>query len=273
MNNTVTFSYTEPIRFGWGRLKKYWKMLLIYFAVMFGIQFVGGTLAEFIGSSVTFLGWLLQLVLWLVSVVLQLGMAMLALWVVDDKGEDFGTFVQSVMDRVSARWVGLYILATILMVIIVGLGFLLLIVPGVILLIMLQFYNYAYVDGVVGVRAPLRKSREITAGNRMRLFIFMWVLVGFNLLGFLALVVGLVVTSMVSMVAMAYLYRVLSGTLEGGDNQQNQGLDQQSSENVGQQPMQPQAPQGSSNEPVAQPGVPPHQPTGVSGMGMPRPGE
>ena len=94
----------------------------------------------------------------------------------------------------------------------VAIGLVLLIVPGIIFAVIFGFYGWGLVDGVVddGVSA-LRHSAEITRGHRWQLFGFAIVLILFNLLGLLALVVGVLITSAVSILALAHVYRQLAG--------------------------------------------------------------
>jgi uncharacterized membrane protein len=57
----------------------------------------------------------------------------------------------------------------------------------------------------------LRRSAQITRGARIRLLGLSVVLLLLNLAGFVVCVVGLVVTYAISAVALAYVYRLLSG--------------------------------------------------------------
>lgn len=64
-------------------------------------------------------------------------------------------------------------------------------------------------DGV----AALRRSAEITRGNRWQLFGFLIVLLLLNIVGLLALVIGVLITSAVSILALAHVYRRLDGAV------------------------------------------------------------
>jgi uncharacterized membrane protein len=56
----------------------------------------------------------------------------------------------------------------------------------------------------------LRKSWQITKGARLKLFLFGIVLSLVNIAGFLALIVGIFVSIPVTLLAHAYVYRVLA---------------------------------------------------------------
>jgi uncharacterized membrane protein len=55
---------------------------------------------------------------------------------------------------------------------------------------------------------------RITKGNAFNLFLFWLVLVGVSLLGFLALVVGIIVAIPVMLLACVFVYRYLEGKKE-----------------------------------------------------------
>ncbi|NLE65142.1 MAG: hypothetical protein GX606_04415 [Elusimicrobia bacterium] len=88
-------------------------------------------------------------------------------------------------------------------------GFILLIVPGIILSIMLGLYAYLIVDKGLGPLAALRRSRVITRGQRWRLANFWGMLLLLNLAGLLCLLVGAIVTGWISVIASAYVYEKL----------------------------------------------------------------
>lgn len=103
-----------------------------------------------------------------------------------------------------------YVVGQILVGIIVIVGLLLLIVPGVIASLALMFTSFLIVDKGMGPIEALKESARITKGHRMALFLFVLAMVGINILGFLALIVGLLVTIPVSMLALVHVYRALS---------------------------------------------------------------
>jgi len=124
------------------------------------------------------------------------------------------------LDRGSAQFADLfskvnlffqYSIASILDGLIVLGGFLLLVIPGIIWAIKHQFFGYLVVDKGMGPIEAIKRSAEITNGEKWNLFIFGILLALINLAGALCLVVGLFVTIPVSWVAMAYMYRRLSG--------------------------------------------------------------
>lgn len=102
-----------------------------------------------------------------------------------------------------------YLVGSILYGLIVVVGLILLIIPGIIWAIKFQFFDYLIVDKGLGPIDALEKSSEITRGVKWDLFIFAILLGIINLLGLLCLLVGLFVTIPVTMVAIAFVYRKL----------------------------------------------------------------
>ena len=102
-----------------------------------------------------------------------------------------------------------YFISTLVAALMVLAGLILLVVPGVILLVMFQFYAYHIVDERAGAFDALRRSAARTRGVRWRLFLFGLLTVLINIGGALCLLVGLFLTVPVTLVSRAYLFRRL----------------------------------------------------------------
>jgi uncharacterized membrane protein len=102
-----------------------------------------------------------------------------------------------------------YILATLLFIIVVGAGFILLIIPGIYLVLRLQFMPYLAADKNINPIDALKQSWAMTNGQVLHLFKFALALVGICVLGALALLVGLIIAVPLVAVSTAYLYKVL----------------------------------------------------------------
>lgn len=99
--------------------------------------------------------------------------------------------------------------ATILYSLMVGIGFLLLIVPGVYLALRFGFYRTAMVDRDLGVFDSFRYSSSITTGNRLNMFILALLTFLIMLAGLVALCVGLIFAIPVASLAWTVAYRWL----------------------------------------------------------------
>lgn len=102
-----------------------------------------------------------------------------------------------------------YLLTSIAYGLIVAFGFVLLIVPGVIWALTFGFATFLAVDGKLDPIAALRESARLTRGVKGRLFQFGLLMLGVNILGALALGVGLLVTVPTTMIAAVHVLRRL----------------------------------------------------------------
>jgi uncharacterized membrane protein len=104
-----------------------------------------------------------------------------------------------------------YLGASILLALAVAIGFVLLIVPGIILGLMFMFTTFVVIERELGPIDAMSESHRLTRGHKSRLFGFVLLLLLINVLGVLALVVGLLVSIPVSTLAFVHAYRVLGG--------------------------------------------------------------
>lgn len=192
-----TISIGELISFGWRTFKARPWFFVGVGVIGFVVQLVLNAI-----SSVDF-GFILGILL---SILFSMGLTALYL-----KAHD---------DPKSARYKDLWhphgflkFLGTVVLIgIAVTIGFILLIVPGIILSLMFMFATYLVIDRGLGPINAIKESIRITKGNRLKLFLLAIVLTLLNLLGVLLLVVGLIVTVPVSLLAVVHAYRLLSGT-------------------------------------------------------------
>jgi hypothetical protein len=144
--------------------------------------------------------YLMSFGLWLIGLLVMIGFTKVSLMGTRDQppsvGELFSGWNRLIPVLLGSICYGLAVMG----------GLVLLIVPGIILMVMLQMYLYLIVDKGLGPIAALRRSRVITKGHRWWLCIFGLLLLLLNLAGFLCLVVGLFFTIWTSSIAMAYVY-------------------------------------------------------------------
>ncbi|MEK9185685.1 MAG: YciC family protein, partial [Patescibacteria group bacterium] len=101
---------------------------------------------------------------------------------------------------------------SILMPIVVFVGLILLIVPGIIWAVRFSLAPLILVDTKIGPIASMKESWAITRGNFWKMLGF-WIVIGLiNLLGLLIIGVGLLITFPISTFAMIHVYRFLSSS-------------------------------------------------------------
>jgi len=102
------------------------------------------------------------------------------------------------------------LIATIVAGIVSMLGYVLLIIPGVIITMGLYFVTQVVVDKDIGYVDALKYSWDITHGHKLDLFIFTILAFFLNMAGLLACCVGVVVTNAVVMGASTIIYTRLT---------------------------------------------------------------
>lgn len=104
-----------------------------------------------------------------------------------------------------------YLGASILLQIVILVGLVLLIIPGVILGVMFMFTPYLVVEKGLGPIAAMKESARITRGKKWELFVLVLASLALNIVGALLLLVGLFVAVPLTMMAMARAYKLLEG--------------------------------------------------------------
>ncbi len=193
----------DAIGYGWNAFKKTPGPLVVIALVVL----VVGALTSSIGNAVSresaVFGVIVQFAGFVVSMILSLGLIRVALKVT--RGEEV-----DVADLFKTDQLGPYIGASILFGIMVAVGLIFCVVPGVILAVIYGFYGYVILEHGAGVGEGFSRAAEITKGQRGTVFLLGLAFVGINLLGALACGAGLLVSYPITIVAGGCAYRVLS---------------------------------------------------------------
>jgi uncharacterized membrane protein len=104
-----------------------------------------------------------------------------------------------------------YLGASLLLSLAVAIGLVLLIVPGVIFGLMFMFTTFIVIERELGPIDAMNASNQLTRGHKWQLLGLVLLLVLINLLGLMALVVGLLVSIPVSTLAFVHAYRLVGG--------------------------------------------------------------
>lgn len=216
MNSTVQaekFSISRALNFGWQKMKRHLLLFIGLFIVAALVPLVPGLIEEGIYSAARMTeGDLVRRLIAVIASVLQMalsafmsaGLVRICLDIAHEKAPRFS-------DLFSGRRVLLkYFVACFLYGAIVFVGLLLFIVPGIIWGIQFMFYGYLVVDKGCGPIEALEKSSALTKGVRWELLGFYLLLFGINFLGLLCLVIGLLVTTTITLIATASAYKQLS---------------------------------------------------------------
>ncbi|KND51243.1 MAG: hypothetical protein ABA06_02945 [Parcubacteria bacterium C7867-001] len=200
-------SIKEAISFGWKTFKaRPWFFVLVPFVVMlaaFAIGIVQGIVVAMLGKTIG------PVVSFVISAALNIfiGMGVISLYL---KAHDSVSSVK-LKDLWNPKPFWKYLGVNVLAVIIVLIGFILLIIPGIIASLAIMFAQYLVVDKGLNPIAAVKESARLTKGKRWKLLGFLLAIVGVNLLGLIALGIGMFVSVPVSIFAVVHMYRSLVG--------------------------------------------------------------
>lgn len=102
-----------------------------------------------------------------------------------------------------------FIAVSILTNLIIVVGYFLFIIPGIIFTLMFAFSTYTLIDEKRGVVESIKRSQDLTNSVKLKLLVFFMATVIVNIIGFLILGVGILVTSSVTSLASVYVYESL----------------------------------------------------------------
>lgn len=199
----TTFSKKKALEFGWETFKAN-AGFLIGVTIVAGIaSLVPDIISGWFSEGAPFLSLLFTLLGVVVAVVVSIGITKIALKFLDNETPEFADLYQH-YDLFLPVF-----LVSLLFGLIVGVGFILLIVPGIILALMFFMCDYLVIDQQIEPITALKTSAAMTKGHKLNLFLFTIIVGLLNVAGFLALAVGLLVTIPVTTLAIMYVYREL----------------------------------------------------------------
>jgi len=143
-----------------------------------------------------------QILGWIVGAIAALGIYNTALMITSGQAPDFGRAFQ--YDR-WGEWFGF----SIVFGLIVGIGLILCIVPGLVALAFFGLAPYYFIDRRMSIGEALKASREAATSRGFAMPIILSILVG--VAGVIACGVGLLVTAPAAYIAVGFLYRNAAG--------------------------------------------------------------
>lgn len=210
----TTLSVGSFLSFGWETFKKRpWFLAggtVVYIILSWCVSFVSGFVGGFLGAFLAegFAVTISFFVSFALSTLIAMGWIALFIKVHDDPAS------ASLSDLWHPQRFWSYLGTTILLGIIVVVGFVLLIVPGFMALTAFMFAPYFILDKGLGPIEALKASARITKGNRLRVFALIAATSLVSLLGAIALLVGLLVAIPLMAVATIHAYRRLSAAAD-----------------------------------------------------------
>ena len=148
--------------------------------------------------------FIVQIIGWVLQMAVSLGLIGVALKLYDRKKVVYKNLFDY-FRLIIPYFIGSFIYGAIVVV-----GFILLIIPGIIWAIKFRYFQYFMVDKNMGPIDALKASAKITKGVKWKLLGFGIVLGLINICGALLLLVGLLFTVPLSIMAEVYVYRKLA---------------------------------------------------------------
>lgn len=197
-------SVSEALRFGWETFKKRPGILIGGFVGAMAVSGIAsGILTPADEANPGLVGVLMIIASVIIGILIEIGMLTFAI-----RAHDSIDTVK-LNDLWNPKPLWWYMLGQLLVGLAVLVGFILLVVPGIILMLGLLFSSYLIVDKGRGPIEAMKESWRITDGHKWQLLGFVLAIVCLNLLGLLGLLVGLLVTIPVSALAAVHVYRFL----------------------------------------------------------------
>ena len=202
------FSIDEALKFGWNTMKANFWFFFGILVTAFAVNWIPYLFAIVLQRSSSGLAVLFYIASFVVGVIVNIGLIRIVLKFCDDQKPEFNDLFR--FKGFFWRYVG----ASLLMALVVGVGMLLLVVPGIIWAIMFQFGLWLVVDKNLRIMDAFDRSGKLTKTVRWKLLGF-GVLVGLiNYLGILVFLIGLFATLPTTMLAYAHVYRKLLGQID-----------------------------------------------------------
>ena len=197
------FSIGDAVTYSWNACwQNLGPVMLVSLIVLAGNGLVAVLGAAFSGAA---MGYAFGLFGILINLLLVFGLLRAALSVVEGRPV-------ALAEAFRPDGFGPFLLASVVFLLGVYVGIRLWVVPGLLFGVVFQFYGFVVAEHPdVGPVVALRRAAALTKGVRVRLFGLAAVLAFLNLAGVMLCFLGLVVTYALSAVALAYVYRLLSG--------------------------------------------------------------
>ncbi len=198
------FSKREAISFGWRHFWFNWLFLGLVTIFVVAFPFIATFIINLLSDELFLFAFVLNLIFWALQLTFSLGLIQIYLAIVDSQPANFAQLFSPY------RLVFKYLVVSIISGLITLIGILLLVIPGIIFSLKLQFWPWLMVDRNLGVGDSLRESWQMTKGVKLNLLLFNIILVFLTLIGALIFGIGLLVAIPVTQLATAYVYRQLS---------------------------------------------------------------
>ncbi len=192
------FQIGQALAWGWAKTKaNFWLMVGVALLLVI-IGLVPGLL---LNRTI----WSSNLLTWVLGSLVGVGLIKIVLKIYEGKAASFNDFFSLTLNQFLD-----YLLASLMLMVITFIGFILLIVPGIIFCLKYQFALYLILDKKLKPWEAIKQSGRITRGHLGLLF-GLWLLsILITLVGLLVFGIGILVAMPVVLLAQTYVYKKLS---------------------------------------------------------------
>jgi uncharacterized membrane protein len=214
------FSKSEAVLFGWNALKKNARFILGLLAIVVALNISFSLImSSFSEEAPSVLVFAFSIIIIILETLIGMGIIKICLKFCDQEPASYEELFSAYPLLIN------YIAGSIMYGAMVAIGLIFFIVPGIYLALKYQFYNYLIIDQGKGPVEAIKMSGVLTEGVMWNLVLFWLMLAGINILGMLALGIGLIITIPLSWLATAYVYRRLQLQAQNAGALQITGLD------------------------------------------------
>lgn len=200
-----SFKIGEVILQAWEYTKQHLGFFIGYLIIMLVVSLLFSGIAQALAQQGrTFLAFLMHTAGWILGLFIQMGLINSALLITTGIKPEFNQLYSN------DRYFGSYLVSTILFNLMVMVGFILLIIPGVYLAVRYILFSYFVLDKEMRPIESLEAAAKATQGKRGFLFLLLLVLLLLNAAGALLFGIGLFVTIPISVLSLAIVYRKLT---------------------------------------------------------------
>lgn len=216
MSADSPFHIPQSLEYGWDVLSKRW-LALVTWSILLSLPHVVMNLTMF-GFKVLSADHLVPQALTYLNVAINLVTYLLytkaVLLCMDDDPAGIGDVLSGLKFLIP------FSVASFLFFCVISIGTVLLVIPGVYLWLALGLYSFLVVDQFMGPIEALKRSWEITKGHRLKLLFLYFVLSMVVFGGIICFGIGVIPASIVSIVALADVYRKLDAAYDSVDDEQ-----------------------------------------------------
>jgi uncharacterized membrane protein len=191
----------DAVGYAWKKFQQYAGPLILIVLIVVVVNLIGAILRFTIDSFVV--GALVAVLFWIVGQIVTIGVINASLMVTrgetPEPGKAFNT-----------EYLGPFIIGSILYGLIVLIGLILCIIPGIIAAFMLSFYGFYILDRGLSATDALTASFNMVKDNFGKVFLVILVAFVINFIGAILCGIGLLVTAPICWIILAYAYRKLN---------------------------------------------------------------